>query len=107
VHKNKRSWLGLPTPRVSQEPEETSTICDLVSDDDKIRATDWIRTAIRNRQFSPTDLQNGFPRLVWHKDDVGQYWRGRLTDSGAGERPIAKYKGWPISEDEISEDEKT
>jgi hypothetical protein len=103
VHKDRRSWLGLPRPRRSVEPEETATICDLVTDSDRDQATEWVRTAIRNRQFDLTDWRNGFPRRIWHKDESGRYWYGFLTNSGAGENPRAQYKGWPISEDEKNE----
>lgn len=99
VHKDKRSWLGLPRPHRSADPEETATVCPLVSEDDRNTATQWCRIAIRNKQFDPVDWQNGFPRHIWHKDESGQYWKGFLTNSGAGDKPVAQYKGWPISEE--------
>jgi hypothetical protein len=103
VHKDQRSWLGLPTPRQSPDPSEVATICPLISEEERRQATEWIRTAIRRGQFSRTDWRNGFPRRIWHRDNSGKYWYGVLTNSGAGQNPRAQYKGWPISEEEKNE----
>lgn len=102
-HKDRRSWLGLPRPRRSGNPEETATICPLVANSERERATEWVRSAIRQAQFVPTDWSGGFPRRIWHRDESGQYWYGFLTNCGAGERPVGHYKGWPIDEDEWRE----
>lgn len=107
-HKDKRSWLGPPqprrrgakSPRGAANPKLTATICDLVSPADQAMATHWIQTAIQRGQFDPTDIRNGFPRYVWHRDATGRYWYGFLTNEGAGPNPIGSYKGWPISEEE-------
>jgi hypothetical protein len=102
-HKNRKSWLGLPKPRRSKNPPEEATICPLVGQKDREIATKWVKYAICNRQFDPNDLQNGFPRHIWHRNAEGEYWQGKLTQSGAGDAPRAEYKGWPISEEEKRE----
>jgi hypothetical protein len=103
VHKDRRSWLGLPRLRRSGEPEETATICPLVTEDERKLATGWVRSAVLSGQFDRTDWQNGFPRRIWHQDEAGQYWYGFLSNSGAGSKPIGRYKGWPISQEEKDE----
>ena len=102
-HKDRRSWLGLPQPRRSKIPEQTATICDLVTDEDREQATEWVRLAVSRAQFDRNDWINEFPRKIWHKDETGQFWYGFLTNSGAGEKPIGQYKGWPISKEERDE----
>jgi len=96
-HKDKKSWLGLPQPR--RRPRQTATICPLYSNEDRDRATEWVRAAIRAGNFRKADWQGGLPRHIWYRDEQGNYWRGFLTNAGAGE-----YKGWPITEEEWRED---
>jgi hypothetical protein len=102
-HKDRRSWLGLPRPRISKNPTENATICPMVSKSEREEATSWVRYAIENRQFLYGYFENGFPRSIWYRDVNGQHWQGRLTQCGAGDAPIAEYKGWPISEGEKHE----
>lgn len=107
-HKDKRSWLGLPQPRKksnadSDDQRQNATICPMVRDEDRELATQWVQHAIRNGQFLKDDWVGQFPRVVWYQDDKGNYWYGRLTQRGAGERPVAEYKGWPISRKEWHE----
>jgi hypothetical protein len=102
-HKDRRSWLGTPKPRRSKDPALMATICPLVSNKDRERATAWVQAAIRAGNFDRTDWQGGFSRHIWYRDEAGKYWYGFLTNSGAGEKPAARYKGWPISEEEWRE----
>jgi hypothetical protein len=102
-HKDRSSWLGLPRPRRSKNPAENATICPLVTRSEKEKASSWVRYAIENEQFLLGYFENGFPRSLWFRDVNGQCWQGRLTQCGAGELPIAEYKGWPISEEEKRE----
>jgi len=106
-HKDRRSWLGLPHPRRNpradlEDHRQNATICPLVSDTDRETATRWVQHAIRSGQFDPTICAYGFPRHIWHRDNNGQYWHGRLTKAGGDNAP-AEYKGWPISEREWHE----
>lgn len=103
-HKEHRSWLGLPRPRRNphadpEDQRQNATICPLVRDEERERATHWVQTAIRKSQFDPTIWDGDFPRSIWHRDDNGQYWHGRLTKAGGADAP-AEYKGWPIDQDE-------
>jgi hypothetical protein len=105
-HKNKRSWLGIPKPRRGRDLEDsrqTATICELNECTDREKATRWVREAIENGQFARDQWKDEFPRYLWHKDEIGQYWYGALTNKGAGPESRAKYKGWPISEEEWRE----
>jgi hypothetical protein len=105
-HKKQRSWLGLPEPRQSKKAspshKDTATICHLVSEQDRKRATMWVQEAIKAQQFDPTDWST-FPRHIWYRDENGQFWEGFLTNSGAGSSPRGQYKGWPIEEREWDE----
>lgn len=101
-HKNVKSWLGLPklrrNPRADlDDHRQNATVCPLASDDDKRRATEWIRDAIRKRQFA-----GEWPRDIWHKDADGRFWQGRLTKRGGDTAPN-EYKGWPITQKEWHE----
>ena len=107
-HKNQRSWLGLPCPRVNTNTGEVgfkqnATICPLVNGEDRERATVWVRHAIRNGQYDPNIWANGFPKAIWYRESANRYWFGRLTQQGAGDAPKAEYKGWPISRSEWRE----
>ena len=104
-HKDKRSWLGIPQPRKGnvEDTRQTATICPLVTEVERQQATQWVRQAVRNRQFARNKWKGDFPRYIWHRDPQGQYWYGVITNQGAGEMARAKYKGWPISEGEWRE----
>ena len=93
-HKKKRSWLGLPK---AGSRRRKTTICELVEDEDKCKATTWVRSAIRSKQCKFVRGDKDFPKHVWYKND-GQTWYGRCTNSVSGE-----YKGWSISEEERCE----
>jgi hypothetical protein len=106
-HKATRSWLGVPRLRKhsNTDPDDyrqNATVCPLVSEDDRNTATLWVQYAIRNRHFRADIWSAGFPREIWHKDNNGRFWFGRLT-SGGGDDGCGEYKGWPISEREWHE----
>lgn len=95
-HKDRRSWLGLPQPR--RRLADIATICPMVTEEDRRTATEWVKEAIKNHQFDPRDIRNGFPRYIWYRASDGSYWYGFLMNEGGG-----KYKGWPISAEEWHE----
>lgn len=108
-HKDERSWLGIPEPRKNRrgDPDDhrqNATICPLVNDAERDRATEWVRHAIRHGQYDQTIWAGDFPRKIWYREANGSYWYGRLMQQGAGEDPQAEYKGWPIDEAEWNED---
>src|SRR2546425_8335758 len=70
-HKAKRWWGGLPAVRYDKEgkpvreKKEKTTICDLVTDEDRARATAWIRAAIERGQFEFLEGDQDFSKHVW------------------------------------------
>ena len=102
-HKDKRWWKGLPEGRqlpggqVGRPGKQTTTICPLTSEDDRKRATEWVRLAIRLGQCRFYESDQSYPKKIWHKAD-GQLWMGVLVNSRLGH-----YKGWPISHEERDE----
>ena len=102
-HKVKRWWGGLPASRqrkggeIGRPGKQTTTICPLVSDEDRKMATEWIQGAIRTGQYEFCQGDQDFPKKVWYRTD-GQVWQGLVVNKAAGE-----YKGWPISEEERRE----
>ena len=99
-HKDKRWWGGLPEARqlrggrVGRRGKQTTTICPLTSDEDRDRATEWLRRAIRAAQYRFVEADQDFPKKIWcHERD--QTWLGLCVNTKSGE-----YKGWPIDEEE-------
>ena len=97
-HKDRRSWLGLPTSGVRLAAGRKTTICPLVTNADRARATGWVRQAITAGQYRFVDGDRDFPKHVWLRDSDGQVWYGRCLNRARGE-----YKGWPIDEEERRE----
>ena len=103
-HKEHRWWGGLPRGRqlrggrIGRAGKQKTTICPLTEDRDRIRATGWVRTAIKegNYQFVQTDQK--YPKKIWYRDSHGQYWFGYCMNTFAGH-----YKGWPIYKSERDE----
>ena len=99
-HKVERWWGGLPEARqlrggrVGRRGKQTTTICPLTSDEDRTRATSWLRGAIRAGQYRFVESDQDFPKKVWCRER-GQFWFGLCINTKSGE-----YKGWPIDEDE-------
>lgn len=94
-HKDRRSCLGPPT---SGARRKKTTICQLVTRADFVRATRWVRHAITAGQYKFVANDCVFPKHVWLRDDDGQVWYGRCFNRASGH-----YKGWPIGEEERRE----
>lgn len=99
-HKVERWWNGLPEARqlpggrVGRRRRQATTPCPLTTDEDRERATDWVRQAIANGQYRYDEGDKDFPRRIWHRAD-GRIWYGVCLNQGQGH-----YKGWPIEERE-------
>lgn len=99
-HKDKRWWGGLPAARqlpggrVGRRGKQTTTVCPLTSMEDRDRATEWLRRAIRAGQYRFVEADQDFPKKVWCHER-GQTWFGLCINTKSGE-----YKGWPIDEEE-------
>jgi hypothetical protein len=100
-HKKTAWWGGLPEARdlgggrIGRPGKEQTTECPLTSTKDKVRATTWVREAIKTGQCKYFEGNNeGFPNRVWYEAN-GRIWSGWCTNRSSGE-----YKGWPIDEDE-------
>jgi len=97
-HKLERWWGGLPMGRqlpggrVGRPGKETTTICPLTKRSDQIKATQWVKAAIRAGQCRFYESDQNFPKKVWYEAE-GQIWMGFVVNPRLGE-----YKGWPISE---------
>ncbi len=95
-HKLVRWWGGLPMGRqlpgggVGRPGKETTTICPLAKKSDQVRATGWVKAAIRDGQCRFHESDRNFPKKVWYEAE-GKIWMGLLVNDGLGE-----YKGWPI-----------
>ena len=102
-HKVGRWWGGLPRARqmsggrVGRRDKQRTTVCPLTADEDRRRATGWVREAIVAGQYRFVQSDKRFPRNVWFEAD-GVIWFGFCFNSEAGQ-----YKGWPISEEERDE----
>lgn len=101
-HKEKRWWGGLPQAYVGADGKakrpkrQTTTICPLINEHEKARATLWVRAALMAGQMRFCDGDKDFPHDIWYKDDTGQNWMGRCVNSVLGH-----YKGWPVEGDEV------
>lgn len=102
-HKIKRWWGGLPKAwegrdgKAKRPKKEDTTICRKTSEAERDEATDWVRAALRARQFRYFEGDGLYPKHIWYKDSTGQFWFGFAINQTAG-----TYKGWPASEAEIS-----
>lgn len=99
-HKAFRWWGGLPQARVGKDGKATrpkkqkTTICDLVDEADRQRATEWVKLAIRSGQCRFYEGDKDFPKHIWYYAN-GRIWFGYCINGTAGQ-----YKGWPIEEEE-------
>ena len=57
---------------------QTTTICPLTTETDRIRATGWVKIAIKSRQCRFSQEDKNFPKWIWHEAD-GQFWMGYLV----------------------------
>lgn len=87
----------LPGGRVGRPGKQRTTICPLTTEEDLLRATQWVRHAIANGQYQYYEGDKDFPKKVWHCAD-GCIWCGFCTNQGQGQ-----YKGWPIEQQEQRE----
>lgn len=101
-HKTVRWWGGLPGAFVleggnaSRVGKQQTTICPLVTKDDKMRATAWVQDALRAGRLRFYEGDQVFPKKIWYLDqETGQYWFGYCINTVSGE-----YKGWPTDEDD-------
>jgi hypothetical protein len=81
----------------SRVGKQQTTICWLTREEDRIRATTWVREALRAGHIRFYEGDQDFPKHIWHCDDTGQLWFGFCVNTVSGE-----YKGWPIDEEERS-----
>ncbi len=91
VRQTARQLLG---GKVGRPGKQTTTVCPLTSQEDRDRATEWVRRAITRGQYKFSQADKDYPTKIWYADD-GQIWFGRCINSQAGQ-----YKGWPIEEEE-------
>lgn len=99
-HKAERWWGGLPGARLDgngmarRPKKQHTTICPLVTPEDRECATDRVRAALRSGQYRFLDADRDYPGRIWYRDAEGQVWIGYCINSVRGE-----YKGWPITEE--------
>ena len=103
-HKDQWWWGGgkpaarqLPGGRVGRLGKQVTTICPLTTEEDRERATHWVRQAIANGQYRYYEGDKDFPKKIWHSAD-GRIWCGFCVNQGQGQ-----YKGWPIEKQEQRE----
>jgi hypothetical protein len=71
-HKIERWWGGLPGVRVGSDGEarrpkkQKTSICGLVTEADRDRATGWVRAAIMARQYQFVEGDQDFPKHIWY-----------------------------------------
>ncbi len=101
-HKRERWWGGLPQAHVGADgmatrpKKQRTTICPLVADADRQRATHWVRASLDAGQYRYLEGDKTFPGRIWYREpDSGQLWMGYCVNTVQGQ-----YKGWPIAEDE-------
>lgn len=103
-HKSQAWWGGLPRAYVkkdgtaSRPKKQKTTICPLVSNADRERATEWVRQALKGGSVRFYEGDKDFPKHIWYEDSNGQYWFGFCVNGVSGE-----YKGWPIEREEKDE----
>ncbi|HUZ12904.1 MAG TPA: hypothetical protein VMU93_08660 [Caulobacteraceae bacterium] len=101
-HKVRRWWGGLPSAYVdaagvARRPgRQRTTICPLVSELDRQKATLWLRSALGAGQVRYFEADKDFPARVWYREpETGQLWMGYCINNVQGH-----YKGWPIDEED-------
>lgn len=103
-HKTHAWWGGLPRAYVgddgtaSRPGKQQTTICPLVTRQDRDDATCWVQKALTKGRFKFYDGDQEFPKKIWYRDDTGMLWVGQCVNTVLGE-----YKGWPAEEDECVE----
>ncbi len=80
----------------ARRPKKLRTsICWLVDEGDRDRASSWVRHALENGQYRYYEGDKNYPKHIWYKGNDGQFWFGFLVNATPG-----TYKGWPIDESE-------
>lgn len=103
-HKLQRWWGGLPAARhrrdgtVQRTKKQQTTICGLVTEEERDRATTWVQKALRLGNFKHVEGRSTFPKRIYYKDDDNKCWEGRVINPQQG-----SYKGWPVSQREYDE----
>ena len=103
-HKTERWWGGLPEAYigpdgVARRPgKQFTTICPRVTAAERDAATDWVRIALRRKQYRYYEGDKTYPKHLWYEDDAGQFWFGFAVNQILG-----TYKGWPIAWEEKRE----
>ncbi len=98
-HKIVRWWGGLPGARLGKDgvakrpKKQLTTICHMVTDEERIKATGWVKEALSQNHFEYSEGDQIYPKHIWHKDETGQRWFGFCINGVSGE-----YKGWPLEE---------
>ena len=101
-HKIGRWWAGQgsapgPDGGLKRPKKQLTTVCPLRNEQDRGRATGWIRDALLAGRWLFVEGDKRFPKHVWHLDSDGACWIGRCVNSVQGE-----YKGWPAELDDIA-----
>lgn len=71
-HKAERWWNGLPAgfvgaDRQARRPKrQLTTICPLVTQDDRLMAGGWVRLALEGRQFRFYEGDKIYPKHLWY-----------------------------------------
>ena len=98
-HKEKGWWGGLPKVRKGRDgkprrPKKAlTTICRMTTNEDREKATRWVREALAAGQLRFFEGDKTYPKYIWYKDETGQLWFGFAVNQIAG-----TYKGLPINE---------
>lgn len=100
-HKDQRWWGGRPEARVDADGvarrpgKQLTTICPLVTEAERDRATRWVQEALTSGQCRYYEGDKDFPKRLWYVDPDGRTWTGYCVNGVLGQ-----YKGWPITEEE-------
>ncbi len=103
-HKATRWWGGLPGAYIGRDgvakrpKKQLTTICPKVTEPERLVATAWVQEALKLNQLHFYEGDKTYPKHIWYKDDVGQFWFGFCINGIAG-----TYKGWPINEEQKRE----
>ena len=102
-HKDTRWWDGLPKGRqlpgnrVGRRGIQQTTICPLVTEADREKATKWVRQAIAEGKCMFFEGDKKFPKKIWFEAEQ-TIWAGLCVNSELGQ-----YKGWPSTTEERDE----
>jgi len=100
-HKIEHWWDGQPgayidekTGQATRPNKEKTTICPLTSQEDRNRATKWVRHALEQGDFAYHDGNTEYPDRIWYDEpETGRKWEGFVTN-----KTLGQYKGWPAED---------